>query len=91
MKPHVAYFNLRLGAGRTIGYSDLREIWGRAAGSNEVALRKTAIGRDAHDKACVYTLCAPRELSELSLVEARLRALLSEDRVGPAIQLTRLT
>lgn len=91
MKPHVAYFNLRLGAGRTIGYTDLREIWGRASRSSEVMLRKTAIGREAHEKACVYTLCAPRDLAELAEVEARLRSLLSDDRVGPAIKLTRLT
>jgi hypothetical protein len=90
MKPPIAYFNLRLAAGRTIGYDDLRKIWGRAAGSDEVALRKTAIGREAHEKACVYTLTALRELSDLGLVESRLRALLSEDRVGPAIKLTRL-
>jgi hypothetical protein len=91
MKPHVAFFNLRLGAGRTIAYTDLCDIWGRASRCSEIGLRKTAIGRNEHDKACVYTLCAPRELGELAQVEARLRELLSEQRVGPAIHLTRLT
>ena len=91
MKPQVAYFNLRLSAGRTIAYSDLRDIWGRASQCEEIALRKTAIGRHEHDKACVYTLCATRELVEIAQVEARLRILLSDERVGPAMKLTRLT
>jgi len=91
MKPQVAYFNLRLSAGRSIGYTDLREIWSRASGSAEVSLRKTAIGPEAHEKACVYTLCAPRDLGALADVEARLSRMLTDDRVGPAIKLTRLT
>ena len=90
MKPHVAYFNLRLSAGRSIGYSELRAIWGRAADTHEVALRRTSIDRDEVGNACVYTLCAPRDLAELGAIEARLRELLPEVLVGPAIKLTRL-
>ena len=87
----VAYFNLRLRAGRTISYADLREIWHSASRCAEVGLRKTAIGRDALDAACVYTLlCAPRDFTDLVVIESRLRSMLDEQRVGPAVMLTRL-
>jgi hypothetical protein len=91
MKPHIAHFNLRLAAGRSIGYATLRDIWHQAAGSKDVSLRKTSLGQQPRaGAACVYTLCAKRELAELAQVESRLRALLSEGLVGPAMQLTRL-
>jgi hypothetical protein len=91
MKAHIAYFNLRLVAGRNIGYSTLRDIWCAASGSKDVSLRKTPLGAQSQRSgACVYTLCATREIAELTHVETRLRAMLSERLVGPAIQLTRL-
>jgi len=90
MKPFVAYFNLRLGAGRSIGYSQLRDIWGRASGNAEVSLRRTSIGASEADPACVYTLCGPRELVGLGAIEAQLRQLLPEALVGPTMKLTRL-
>ena len=90
MKPHIACFNLRLVAGRNIGYATLLDIWRNVTASKEVSLRRTALGHDPHGNK-VYTLCASRGVADMAHIESKLRGMLPEGLVGPAMQLTRLT
>ena len=79
MKHQIAIFRFTLGEHQSIGPVQLRALWARACQSPEVSVGRTPGERPT------YSLYASQQLSDLPLVERRLRGLLDECKLRASL------
>lgn len=80
MSNHIQWFQLNVTNGQSIGPAALREIWSRAAESNEISVSRRSRERNVGNTDIYAFLASPR-LKNVSQVEIRLRQLLGESRL----------
>lgn len=84
MEKHVPLFKLRLNAGQSIGPQNLRTLWSRACGSNNVSVSRQILRGGPADKPS-YLLHGPANTADLPSIEQRLRTLIGESKLSGSI------
>lgn len=84
MRRSIEFFRFTLGNGQSISPRTLRDLWADACQSTDVSVGRQIASFSAGGKA-VYSLYADPNLSNLALVEQRLRQRMEQAHLRPAL------